>query len=596
MNLSIRKRVVLGFVLMVALIIVTGVAGYLGLTSAIEGAALYSTLARETSVAGKLESHVLLLHNAVDEYFISGDRQAIWDFDYQLALTKRVVKQVNNEGVTAQTKTILGEVDDSVKRTERNFLKLRELDARRTEIQSSHAADKAALLKNIGLERQDLHESFEFEGTKISNSVESARESIKTQEEAIDTKLQKSFRVTTMVVGVAVVAEVMLALFVASLFVRLITRPVGVLEQIVRRSPSIAFRFGSAPPWSIEYVSENVRHLGYSLDDFYSGRKTFVDIIHPEDLERVMTRLREYSRERVQREFSQEYRIITGTHETRWMDERMWIMPNEKGEIAHYEGILLDITERKQAEQSLAREQAARAFVRETFGSYLSEEVVSEILESPGGINLGGEVRDITVLVSDLRGFTSMTESLGCRHVLEIINRYLETMTEIVLRHGGTIDEFMGDGILVFFGAPRPFSDHFKRGITCAIDMQAAMEKFNEEGLRLGQPQLQMGIGIDCGELVVGNIGSHKRKKYGAVGSPINVAFRVEAQTAGGEILVTPAVYNRLAEELVVGTVRETHLKGLEGPVTLYRILGLKTAENSADSAFGNSTRSETTS
>ena len=589
MNVSIRTRVVLGFVLMVALIIVTGVAGYLGLTSAIEGAALYRSLARETSVAGEIESHILLLQNAVDEYFINGDQQAIWDFDYQLALTKRVVKQVNNASTTAQIKTILDVVDDSLKKTERNFHKLRELDARRTQIQSSGAANKAAL-EDIRLERQDLYESFEFEGTKISNSVESAKESIKTQQEAIDSKLQKSFRVTTILVGVSVVAEVVIALLVASLFVRLITRPVGVLEQIVRRSPSVAFRFGSAPPWPVEYVSENVTQLGYSPDDFYSGRKTFVDIIHPEDLEMVVTKLREYSRERVQREFSQEYRIVTGAQETRWVDERMWVMPNEKGHIAHYEGILLDVTERRQAEQSLAQEQAARAFIRETFGSYLSEEVVTEILESPNGINLGGEVRDITVLVSDLRGFTSMTESLGCHHVLEIINRYLETMTEIVLRHGGTIDEFMGDGILVFFGAPQPFPDHFRRGIRCAIDMQAAMVEFNEEGLRLGQPQLQMGIGINCGELVVGNMGSRKRKKYGAVGSPINVAFRVEGQTAGGEILVTPAIYNRLAKELVVGTVRETHLKGLEGPVTLYRIVGLKTTGNAAGSAFGNST------
>jgi len=523
----------------------------------------------------------------VDEYFISGDRQAIWDFDYQLALTKRLVKQVNNESVTAQTKTILDQVDDSVKKTESNFDKLRELEARRTEIHSSHAADKAALLKNIGLERQDLHESFEFEGTRIANSVESARESIKTQQEAIDSKLQKSFRVTTIVVGLAGIAEVLIALFVSSLFVRLITRPVGVLEQIVRRSPSIAFRFGSEPPWPVEYVSESVTQLGYSPDDFYSGRKTFVDIIYPEDLETVRTKLREYSHEAVQREFSQEYRIITGANETRWVDERIWVVPSEKARIAHYEGILLDISERKQAEQSLAQEQAARAFIRETFGSYLSEEVVTEILESPEGIHLGGEVRDITVLVSDLRGFTSMTESLGFKHVLEIINRYLETMTGIVLRHGGTIDEFMGDGILVFFGAPQPCSDHFRRGVRCAIDMQAAMAEFNGEGLRLGQPQLRMGIGIDCGELVVGNIGSHKRKKYGAVGSPINVAFRVEAHTAGGEILVTSSIYSRLAGELVVGTVRETHLKGLEGPVTLYQIVGLKTAEDFPGRAFG---------
>ena len=90
-----------------------------------------------------------------------------------------------------------------------------------------------------------------------------------------------------------------------------------------------------------------------------------------------------------------------------------------------------------------------------------------------------------------------------------------------------TIDEFTGDGILVFFGAPREFSDHTRRAVLCAIEMQGAMKSLNEDNIKLGLPELSMGIGINCGELVVGNIGSNRRKKYGAVGSPINVAFRV---------------------------------------------------------------------
>ncbi len=217
-----------------------------------------------------------------------------------------------------------------------------------------------------------------------------------------------------------------------------------------------------------------------------------------------------------------------------------------------------------------------RDYIRDTFGRYLSEQVVAEILESPGGVKLGGELRDITILVSDLRGFTSMTQSLGPEQVLEIINRYLERMTDVIMRHQGTIDEFAGDGILVFFGAPVPVIDHTSRAVACALEMQAALEELNGEHASLGLPELKMGIGVNCGELVVGNIGSEKRQKYGAMGTPINIAFRVEAQTSGGEVLVTPEIYERLSQDLEVAAARQTSLKGLEETVTLYQVVGIR--------------------
>ncbi len=217
-----------------------------------------------------------------------------------------------------------------------------------------------------------------------------------------------------------------------------------------------------------------------------------------------------------------------------------------------------------------------RDYIRETFGRYLSEQIVAEILESPGGVKLGGELRDITILVSDLRGFTSMTESLAPEKVLEIINRYLERMTDVIIRHQGTIDEFAGDGILVFFGAPVPIANATGRAVACALEMQTALKELNGESAALGFPELQMGIGVNCGELVVGNIGSEKRKKYGAMGTPINVAFRVEAQTSGGEVLVTPGIYDRLSDDLEVAAARQASLKGFEETLTLYQVVGMK--------------------
>ena len=217
-----------------------------------------------------------------------------------------------------------------------------------------------------------------------------------------------------------------------------------------------------------------------------------------------------------------------------------------------------------------------RDLIRDTFGRYLSEAVAEEILKSPEHIDMGGELCDMTILVSDLRGFTPMTEAMEPKQVLRILNRYFEKMTEIIHRHEGTIDEFTGDGILVFFGAPRKTPDHCRRAVACALEMQDHMEELNQENLSLGLPRLKMGIGINSGELVVGNIGSQKRTKYGAVGSPINVAFRVEGQTRSGEILVTQAVKERLADDLTVTQTRVANLKGFHQPVTLYEIGALR--------------------
>ncbi len=235
-----------------------------------------------------------------------------------------------------------------------------------------------------------------------------------------------------------------------------------------------------------------------------------------------------------------------------------------------------------------------RDFIKDTFGSYLSPEVVSEILESPAGIHLGGELREVTILVSDLRGFTSLTASLPPEVVVRILNRFLEKMVDIIIRHGGTIDEFTGDGILAFFGAPRLMTDATSRAVRCAVDMQRAMPELNrtlqgnpavadcrEDGLVVAEPQsvampppsLGMGIGISKGSLIVGNIGCDKRKKYGAVGTPINLAFRLEDKARAGEIFVTEEVYSSVRDIFRADRKSGVELKGIDHPLMLYSVV-----------------------
>jgi adenylate cyclase len=229
------------------------------------------------------------------------------------------------------------------------------------------------------------------------------------------------------------------------------------------------------------------------------------------------------------------------------------------------------IMEEKEKMESLRQ----RDFIRDTFGRYLSSEVVEELLDSPAGLKMSGENREVTFLVSDLRGFTALTSSLSPNQVIEIINRYFEHMIEIIARYQGTVNEFLGDGILSFFGAPLNAEDDPERAVACAVEMQNALAVVNVEQRRLKLPELAMGIGINTGEVVVGNIGSERRASYGAVGTPINAAYRIESFTVGGQILISPSTHDCIETDLTIRGTREVKFKGLDEPVTLYDVAGI---------------------
>jgi class 3 adenylate cyclase len=213
-----------------------------------------------------------------------------------------------------------------------------------------------------------------------------------------------------------------------------------------------------------------------------------------------------------------------------------------------------------------------RDFIRDTFGRYVSPEVAEAVINSPQGPALGGEIREVTFLVSDLRGFTSMSSHLPPHDVIDILNRYLEPMVDTILQYRGTIDEFQGDGILAFFGAPLAAEDDQERAVACAVAMQNALVKINAEQQQRGLPTLNMGIGINTGQAIVGNIGSEKRTKYGAVGSAINEAYRIESYTIGGQILISPSTYEGVRDLADVQSTQEVQFKGLDHPITLYDI------------------------
>ena len=213
--------------------------------------------------------------------------------------------------------------------------------------------------------------------------------------------------------------------------------------------------------------------------------------------------------------------------------------------------------------------------IRKTFGRYLTDEVVATLLESPQGLKLGGERRKITILTSDLRGFTATSERLPPEEVVKILNFYLGYMADVITEYQGTIDEFMGDGILVLFGAPTYRGDDPTRAVACAIAMQLAMEPVNKQMKEWGLTPLEMGIGINTGEVVVGNIGSWKRTKYGIVGNQVNLTYRIESYTTGGQILISETTLNEVGSIIKINGKKEVMPKGVKKPITIYDLGGI---------------------
>jgi class 3 adenylate cyclase len=213
---------------------------------------------------------------------------------------------------------------------------------------------------------------------------------------------------------------------------------------------------------------------------------------------------------------------------------------------------------------------AEREFIRDTFGRFVNPDVVAGILEDRA-LSLGGEAREVTVLMSDLRGFTQLSGELGPERMVALLNRYLSSMTDVVDAHGGNVAELLGDGMVILFGAPVARDDDPQRAVACALAMMEALERFNQSEDR----QLQMGIGIHTDQVIAGTIGSPQHMKYGVVGDAINLAARLEAYTVGSEVLISAATASHLGDEVQLGEARSFVPKGRTEPLVSYPVRAL---------------------
>ena len=213
-------------------------------------------------------------------------------------------------------------------------------------------------------------------------------------------------------------------------------------------------------------------------------------------------------------------------------------------------------------------------FLYKVFGKYFSDELIDIILSKEDGEFIGGEKTDIAVLFSDLRGFTSISEKMEPEAITDLLNCYFGAMSEIIMRYGGTIIEFLGDGILAIFGAPAKNVNYCGNAIAAAVNMQNAMKKVNNYCEEKGYEQLAMGVGVHCGQGFVGNVGTEQMMRYNVIGSVVNVCSRIEGYSLGGQVIVSKELADRVSD-VIISEHKSVQGKGMSDSIKICVVSGI---------------------
>jgi adenylate cyclase len=224
--------------------------------------------------------------------------------------------------------------------------------------------------------------------------------------------------------------------------------------------------------------------------------------------------------------------------------------------------------ENVRAHERLAKEEVARA----NYSRFLPEYVVKQMLENPESFKLGGVTQTITILFADIRGFTRISEHAPPEKIVQLLNRYFSAMTDIIFAHGGTLDKYLGDGLMALFGAPTVTPKDAANAMAAAVAMQRRMLSINDELQAEGYPEIGIGIGLHTGEVIVGYIGSERRSEYTAIGDTVNTASRLESNAKAGEILVSEITANAARSRYQLAPREPISVKNRVQPVPLFEI------------------------
>ena len=207
-----------------------------------------------------------------------------------------------------------------------------------------------------------------------------------------------------------------------------------------------------------------------------------------------------------------------------------------------------------------------------TFGKYMTESVVEHLLANE--VELGGDDLRVTVLFSDIRGFTAMSEKLDAQQVVKLLNEYFSRMVDVIMEHGGVVDKYIGDALMVIFGAPVSTEHDSLNAVKAAVQMRSELAKLNAELMARGEAPIRTGIGLHTGDVVAGNIGSDRRMEYTVIGDAVNLASRLEGETKnlGSDLVISESTYDEVKEHVEARLLDTVQVKGRDQPVRVFAV------------------------
>ncbi len=350
---------------------------------------------------------------------------------------------------------------------------------------------------------------------------------------------------------------------------------VDVNEKLVDKTLQVTTKTGDntlvPDDSSLVWSNELYTLLGYPVGAIPPSQSLFLERVHPEDQRRVGLAWSVAHTHR--KPYRLDYRLMLPDGTERTVNEQVHIEPDR------ITGTVQDITERKRAEAALRETETVRA----TMYRYLSQDLAEQLLDNKN-TQLGGARQFVSILFADIRSYTSLTEQLSPEDVVTLLNRYFETMVDVIFDHRGTLDKFIGDGIMAVFGSPIPQSDHAQQAVETALGMQQQLTQFNQQQQRQGRPTIQIGIGINSDDVITGNIGSSKRMEFTAIGDGVNLTSRIESATKfyGCSIIISENTYAMCQDTLWVRELDYVRVRGKTQPVHLYEVLGMRSHPLSA--------------
>lgn len=343
-------------------------------------------------------------------------------------------------------------------------------------------------------------------------------------------------------------------------------------SSLVSNIPGVVFQSSiTDTDRTMVYMSEQSEELtGFKASNFINNKdRTFASIVHPDDAELFRRATKKYLE--IGKSYFLEYRIINANGDEKWVSERGTISEDKDTGKMYLDGVITDISDRKKAEQAM------RELPRK-LSKYLSPQVYKSIFKAGEDVKIASSRKKLTVFFSDIVGFTPITETMEPEDLSYIINSYLNAMAQIAIEFGGTLDKFVGDGVLIFFGDPetKGTKEDALACVNMAFHMNEAIVGLKREWFEKGiDVPLQIRMGISTGFCTVGNFGSENRMDYTILGRSVNLASRLQSNADPGTILISHETYILVKSDFKCEKREPMHVKGFEHPVQTYQVLEL---------------------